>query len=59
MIEEMLSSYEVGQYSAAVRISSVWCFISLTIGWSVQTAIVNAKKQSEKLYFEGFSYYLL
>ena len=52
MIEEMLSSYGVGQYSAAVRISSVWYFIPLTIGWSVQTAIVNAKKYSEKLYFE-------
>jgi len=52
MIEEMLNSYEVGQYSAAVRISSIWYFIPLTIGWSVQTAIVNAKKQSEKLYFE-------
>jgi O-antigen/teichoic acid export membrane protein len=52
MIEEMLSSYGVGQYSAAVRISSVWYFIPLTIGWSVQTAIVNAKKHSETLYFE-------
>jgi len=50
MIEGMLGSYEVGQYSAAVRISSVWYFIPLTIGWSVQTAIVNAKKQSEELY---------
>jgi len=52
MIEEMLGSYEVGQYSAAVRISSVWYFIPLTIGWSVQTAIVNAKKHSEKQYYE-------
>lgn len=52
MIEEMLGSYEVGQYSAAVRISAVWYFIPLTIGWSVQTAIVNAKKHSEKQYYE-------
>jgi len=52
MIEEILGSYDVGQYSAAVRISSVWYFIPLTIGWSVQTAIVNAKKHSEKQYYE-------
>ncbi|CAN2049940.1 Flippase [Candidatus Magnetomoraceae bacterium gMMP-1] len=52
MIEEMLSAYEVGQYSAAVRISSLWYFIPLTIGWSIQTAIVNAKKHSQKLYYE-------
>jgi O-antigen/teichoic acid export membrane protein len=52
MIQEMLGSYNVGQYSAAVRISSVWYFIPLTISWSVQTAIVNAKKNSEKQYYE-------
>jgi O-antigen/teichoic acid export membrane protein len=52
MIEEMLNSYELGQYSAAVRISSVWYFIPLTIGWSVQAAIVNAKKQNEALYYK-------
>lgn len=52
MIEEMLGSYEVGQYSAAVRISSAWYFIPLTIGWSVQAAIVNARKKSTKVYHE-------
>jgi len=51
MIEEMLGSYEVGQYSAAVRISSAFYFIPLTIGWSIQTAVVNAKKQSESEYY--------
>jgi len=52
MIEDMLNSYELGQYSAAVRISSVWYFIPMTIGWSIQTAIVNARKHSRKLYYE-------
>lgn len=51
MIEGMLSSYDVGQYSAAVRISSLWYFIPLTLGWSVQTAIVNARKRSRELYY--------
>jgi len=52
MIEEMLGSYEVGQYSVAVRISSVWYFIPLTIGWSVQAAIVNARKNGPEVYNE-------
>ncbi|MBW2302065.1 MAG: flippase [Deltaproteobacteria bacterium] len=52
MIEDMLNSYELGQYSAAVRISSIWYFIPMTIGWSIQTAVVNARKQSRKLYYE-------
>lgn len=52
MIEEMLGSYEVGQYSAAVRISSAWYFIPLTIGWSVQAAIVDARKKNTRVYYE-------
>jgi len=51
MIEEMLNSYEVGQYAVAVRISSAFYFIPLTIGWSVQSAIVNAKKQGKEVYY--------
>jgi len=52
MIENMLNSYELGQYSAAVRISSVWYFMPMTIGWSIQTAVVNAKKQNEVFYYK-------
>jgi O-antigen/teichoic acid export membrane protein len=52
MIEDMLNSYELGQYSAAVRISGVWYFIPMSIGWSVQAAIVNAKKQNEIFYYK-------
>ena len=52
MIEEMLGSYEVGQYSAASRISSALYFIPMTIGWSIQTIVVNAKKSCESLYYQ-------
>ncbi|XKH01366.1 flippase [Marinobacter nauticus] len=52
MIGEMLTSYHVGQYSAAVRISSIWYIFPMTIGWAIQTAVVNAKKTSESLYYE-------
>jgi PST family polysaccharide transporter len=52
MLEQIKGSYEVGQYSAAVRVSSAWYFIPMAIGWSVQTAVVKAKEKSEKLYLE-------
>jgi len=52
MIKEMLTNYDVGQYNAAVRISSVWYFIPITVGWSLQTAIVEAKKHGEKQYHD-------
>lgn len=51
MIEEMLGSHYVGQYSAASRISSALYFIPMTIAWSIQTIVVNAKKKCEQLYY--------
>lgn len=51
MIEGILDSSSVGQYSAAVKVSTIWYFIPMSIGWSIQTAIVNAKKINEKLYY--------
>jgi O-antigen/teichoic acid export membrane protein len=52
MIKEMIGSDAVGQYSAAIRISEVWYFIPMTIVSSLFPAIINAKKQSEVLYYE-------
>jgi O-antigen/teichoic acid export membrane protein len=52
MIEEMLNNYQLGQYSAAVRISTLWYFLPMAIGWSVQTAIVNGKKAGKKVYYQ-------
>ena len=51
MIKEMLDSEAVGQYAAAVRLSEAWYFIPAVIANSLFPAIINAKKQSEELYY--------
>lgn len=50
MIKEMLGEYEVGIYSAALRLSEAFYFIPMLITVSLFPAILNAKKQSEELY---------
>ena len=50
MIKEMLGEYEVGIYSAAVRLSEAFYFIPLILTTSLFPAIINAKKISEELY---------
>ena len=52
MIKQMLGAEEVGFYAAAVRLSEAWYFIPMTITSSVFPSIINAKKQSEKLYYQ-------
>lgn len=51
MIMEMMDAEAVGQYAAAVRISEAWYFIPMVIASSLFPAIINAKKQSEDLYY--------
>ena len=51
MIKEMMNAEAVGQYAAAVRLSEVWYFIPMVITASLFPAIINAKKQSEDLYY--------
>lgn len=51
MIKEMLDAEAVGQYAAAVRLSEAWYFIPMVIASSLFPAIINAKKQSEELYY--------
>jgi O-antigen/teichoic acid export membrane protein len=51
MIKEMLDLNAVGQYAAAVRISEAWYFIPMILGASLSPAIINAKKNSEILYY--------
>ncbi len=51
MIKEMMNNEAVGQYSAALRLSEVWYFIPMVIANSLYPAIVNAKNQSEELYY--------
>ncbi|WKJ88633.1 flippase [Methylomonas montana] len=50
MIKDMLGEYEVGIYSAAVRLSEAWYFIPVMITSSIFPAILNAKKSNEELY---------
>ena len=52
MIEEMLNSYELGQYSVAVKISSLWYFIPMYIRTGILPSFVNAKKKDEELYYK-------
>lgn len=52
MIKEMLGAEQVGHYAAAVRLSEAWYFIPMAITSSVFPAIINAKKQSEVLYYK-------
>ena len=51
MIREMMNVEAVGQYVAAVRLSEAWYYIPMVIVASLFPAIVNAKKQSEELYY--------
>ena len=52
MIKEMLNTEAVGQYAAAATLSEAWYFIPMVIASSLFPAIINAKKQSEELYYE-------
>lgn len=52
MIKNMLDAKAVGNYAVAVRLSEVWYFIPMAITSSLFPAIINAKKISEKLYYE-------
>jgi len=52
MIKEMLDAEAVGLYAAAVSLSEAWYFIPVAITSSVFPAIINAKKQSEELYYQ-------
>lgn len=52
MLGQMLGDEAVGIYAAAVQISEVWYFIPMAIVASVFPAIIEAKKQSETLYYQ-------
>lgn len=52
MIKNMLDAKAVGNYAVAVRLSEVWYFIPMAITNSLFPAIINAKKVSEKLYYD-------
>jgi O-antigen/teichoic acid export membrane protein len=51
MVKEYLNDEAVGFYSAAVRLSEIWIFITIAITKSLYPAIISAKKISEELYY--------
>ncbi len=50
MIKEMLDNEAVGNYAAAVKLSTAWYFVPVAISTSVFSAIVNGKKLGEQVY---------
>lgn len=52
MIKGILGAEAVGQYTAATRLSEVWYFIPVVICNSIFPAIMSAKKNSEKEYYQ-------
>jgi O-antigen/teichoic acid export membrane protein len=54
MIKQMLGNVPNGEYAAAVRLSESVYFIPMIIGSSLFPAIINAKKISNKLYYDRF-----
>ncbi|NUU95813.1 flippase [Marinitoga sp. 1135] len=50
MLKEMTNSYEVGQYSVAIRLIEQFDFLSVIIVKSISPSITSAKKFSSSLY---------
>lgn len=50
MIKWFINPDAVGNYAVAVKLSEAWYFIPMVITTSVFPAIINAKKNNEKLY---------
>lgn len=50
MLHRMVSSYEVGQYAVAVKISNMFAFLPLIISTSLFPSLVEGKKRSEEIY---------
>jgi O-antigen/teichoic acid export membrane protein len=57
MLGAMLGEAAVGQYSVAVRISSIWYFIPTILAASLFPAIVNARKQGAAHYEQRLQNY--
>lgn len=48
MLQQMLGLKQVGQYAAAVRISSLFFFLPVAISWSIQPAMVRFHQRSNE-----------
>ena len=56
MLKWYLGAKEVGNYSAAVRLTETWFFIPHIITNSVFPAILNAKKVCQQMYYKRLQY---
>jgi polysaccharide transporter, PST family len=52
MLGQLIGNQSVGIYAAAIRISEVWYFVPMAIVSSFAPSIYEAKKISEKLYYQ-------
>ena len=52
MLMQMVGSRELGVYSAAVRFTEVWAFVPTILFWSVFPSILEAKGESEELFYK-------
>ncbi|MBK3518007.1 flippase [Carboxylicivirga marina] len=52
MLKEMVGASKVGYYSVAVKFSEIWFSVGVIICNSLFPAIINAKNESEKLYYQ-------
>jgi PST family polysaccharide transporter len=52
MLGEMVNDYEVGTYSAALKLSEIWYIIPTIICNSFFPSIIEAKKLGEEVYFK-------
>ena len=52
MVKEILGEYEVGIYSAAVKLSEVFYFLPVIVCSSLFPAIIEAKQRGDKIYLE-------
>jgi PST family polysaccharide transporter len=50
MLGELIGDFEVGTYTAALKLSEIWYFIPGIISASLFPSIIEAKKQSDQLY---------
>jgi PST family polysaccharide transporter len=50
MLGEMINDYEVGTYSAALKLSEIWYFIAGIVSTSFFPSIIEARKVSRELY---------
>ena len=58
MINEMLGKYEVGIYSAAVKLSEVLYFVPTIISTSLFPALIKYKQISAAFFYEKYQYFL-